>query len=115
MVTTRQALEQKLMEQAQEAIHKMLAGLPESSEITLSDMEKAIGVMGQSLMQASLQRLVEVEQGAEKGEQICEHCQARLSRRGKRKKQVVTVSGEVEVEREYYVCRQCRTGFFPPR
>jgi len=113
MATTRQEIEQKLVEQAQEAIRKMLAGLPESSEITLKDMEAATGVLGQRLMQASLQGLVETEQVVTRGEQYCEHCQARLSRRVKRKKRVVTVNGEVEVERDYYLCSQCGTGFSP--
>jgi len=114
MATTRQELEQKLVEQAQEAIRKMLAGLPENSEITLKDMEAATGVLGQRLMQASLQGLVETEQAVTRGAQYCEHCQARMSRRGKRKKRVVTVNGEVEVERDYYLCPTCGTGVFPP-
>ncbi len=114
MPTEREELEQQLLEQAHQAIRKLLDELPESHEITLSDTEKATGVMGQAIMQQSLQRLVEVKQRSGSNEVRCEHCQTRMSRRGKRKKRIVTVRGEVEVERPYYGCPQCGATRFPP-
>ena len=113
MPEKREELEQKLFEEAQAAIRKMLDGLPEASEITMSDMEKASGVMGQTLMQQSLQQLVESHQAAADAVR-CEQCGVGMSRRGTRKKRVVTVRGEVEVERPYYVCPRCGAGRFPP-
>ena len=110
MPTNREKLEQELLEQAQKAIQKLLDELPEASEITLSDMEKATGNMGQAIMQ----RLVEVKQQPLPNQVICERCQKRMSRRGKRQKRVVTVRGEVAVERPYYVCPNCAAGSFPP-
>lgn len=101
MPTEREELEQQLLEQAQQAIRKLLDALPESDEITLSDMEKATGVMGQAIMQQSLQRLVEVKQQARTNEVRCQHCQTRMSRRGKRHKRIVTVRGEIEIERPF--------------
>jgi len=115
MAANREELEQKLFEQAQQAIRKLLDELPEASEITLSDMEKATGVMGQAVMQQTLQRLVESKQQPRVDDMRCEGCAKRMSRRGKRKKQLVTVRGEVEVERTYYVCPNCGAGRFPPR
>ena len=114
MLINREELEQQLLEQAQQVIRKLLDELPESSEITLSDMETATGVMGQAMMQQTLQRLVETKQQPPPDEIRCENCHERLSRRGKRKKQIVTVRGEVEVERLYYVCPNCGAGRFPP-
>lgn len=114
MPTEREELEQQLLEQAQQAIRKLLDEWPAASEITLSDREKATGVMGQVIMQQSLQLLVKTKQQPTAHEVRCDPCNARMSRRGKRKKQIVTVRGEVEVERPYYVCPKCGATRFPP-
>jgi len=114
MPTNRETLEQKLLEQAQQVMRKLLDDLPESSDITLSDMERATGTMGQALMQQTMQQLVESKQQATMTDMHCEGCHERMSRRGKRKRRIVTVRGEVEVERVYYVCPKCGTGCFPP-
>lgn len=115
MQTNREELEQQLRQQAEEAIQKMLDDLPEGHKVTMSDMEKATGVMGEAIMQHTLQCLVETQQTAPLDEVRCEKCHVRMSRRGKRKRQLVTVRGEVEVERQYYVCPKCGAGYFPPR
>jgi hypothetical protein len=114
MLTNREELEQQLLEQAQPVIRKLLDELPESSEITLSDMEKATGAMGQAMMQPSLQRWVETKPPPPPAEIRCENCHERLSRRGKRKKPIVTVRGAVEVERLDSVCPNGGAGRFPP-
>jgi Zn finger protein HypA/HybF involved in hydrogenase expression len=114
MPTKREELEQRLVEQAQQAIGKLLDALPETSEISLSDMEQATGVMGQTIMQQTMQRLVERQAQPTSEDIRCEGCGQRMSRRGERKKRVVTRRGEVEVERPYYVCPKCGAGRFPP-
>lgn len=115
MPTYREELEQKLVEQAQQAIGKLLDELPEAHAITFSEMEKATGVMGQAVMQQTMQRLVERQPRPTAQEIRCDRCDTPMSRRGKRKKRVVTTRGEVEVERPYYVCPHCGVGRFPPR
>jgi hypothetical protein len=114
MSSGRERLEKELMEQAQESIRKMLAALPEAKDLTMSDMERLTGEMGGEVMQQTMQRLSETEQH-ELGKAVyCEACQTRMQKRGKRKKRVVTVRGEIEVERQYYVCSNCAAGYFPP-
>jgi Zn finger protein HypA/HybF involved in hydrogenase expression len=114
MATNRETLEQKILEYAQQVVRKMLDELPESGDITLSDMEKATGVMGQALLHQTMQQLVESQQQTTVADLRCKSCDERMSRRGKRKRRIVTVRGEVEVERSYYVCPKCGTGRFPP-
>jgi len=115
MSTDREELEQRLVEQAQQAIGKLLDELSEIEEVTLRDMEQATGVMGQTIMQQTIQRLVERQAQPTSEDMRCEECSQRMFRRGKRKKRVVTRRGEVEVERLYYVCPKCGAGRFPPR
>jgi len=115
MPTNREQLEQELVEQAQQAIKKMLDELPEASEITLSDMEQATGVMGKAMMNQSLQRLAHDKQTIPVKELKCKACGGKMYRRGKRKKRVETLRGEIEIERQYLVCPECGESLFPPR
>ena len=114
MPNKREELEQELFEEAQQAIRKLLDELPGASEITLSDMEKATGEMGQTITQQTLQRLAESQQQPSSDVVPCPTCGERMYRRGKRKRRVVTTRGEVEIERQYYVCPSCGAGHFPP-
>jgi Zn finger protein HypA/HybF involved in hydrogenase expression len=107
-------LEQELLEQARQAIKAMLDSLPDKKSITLNDMEEATGKLGQSIMHKAMQSLVEAGNKANEEAVICPDCQARMTRRGQRKRWVMTKRGEIEIERQYYVCPQCRNGHFPP-
>jgi Zn finger protein HypA/HybF involved in hydrogenase expression len=113
MTSKRDELEEKLVGQAREAIRKLLDELPDADKVTLSDMERATGVMGRRVMQETLQALVQKDEG-KKVEIWCEACEVRMTARGRRRKRVVTVRGEVEIERHYDVCPACGQGRFPP-
>lgn len=115
MPTDRKKLEQELLEQAQKAIKKMLDELPQARDITLSDMEQATGVMGHSIMKQSLQKLAQEKQPEPVEPVHCKGCGEKLYRRGKRKKRVETLRGEIEIERQYLVCPNCGASYFPPR
>ncbi len=115
MTIERDKIEQEFLEQAQKSIKKLLDELPQTGRISLSDMERVTGRMGQDMMQHALQSLAHIEQPPTPEEIGCKNCNRRMSSRGKRKKKVVTLRGEVEVERDYYVCPQCHKGVFPPQ
>lgn len=100
MLSDRDGLEQELRTKAQEAIRKLLDALPEKAEITMSDMEVLTGEMGHELMQGTMQSL-SASQQVEQNAVRCEQCNTLMHKRGKRKKQVVTLRGESEVERQY--------------
>ena len=76
-------------------------------------MEKVVGEMGRNLLPEIMQTLTEESQPAE--EVVCPQCGGALHNKGKRPKRVITARGELEVKRNYYVCRDCEYGFFPPR
>ena len=114
MPNEREELEKQLRAKAEEAIRKLLSKLPDKSELTMTDIENLVGEMGHEVTQSATEAIAQREQ-AEPSEVICEGCQVRMQKRGKRKKQVVTKRGEIELERQYYVCPQCGAGVFPPR
>ena len=107
-------LEKQLKAKAEESIRKLLEKLPDKSELTMTDIENLVGEMGHEVTQGATQAIAQREQ-AEFSEVICETCQVRMHKRGKRKKQVVTKRGEIELERQYHVCPECNAGVFPPR
>lgn len=115
MSTEGEKLEQELLEQAQKAIKKMLDELPEANDIRLSDMEEATGVMGRSIMNQSLQKLAQEKQPEQNETVCCQACGEKMHRRGKRKKRVESLRGEIEIERQYLVCPNCGESYFPPR
>lgn len=113
MSSERERLEQELGAKAEAAIRRLLDALPDKAAITMGDMEALTGEMGQELMQGTMQSLSQTQQAEPEGVR-CEACKTPMHKRGKRKKQVVTLRGEVEVERQYYVCPRCGAGTFPP-
>jgi len=114
MPNEREELEKQLRAKAEDAIGKLLAKLPDKSELTMTAMEQLIGDMGHEVMQGAMQEIAQTEQ-VEPSELICEACEVRMQKRGKRKKRVLSKRGEIELERQYYVCPQCGVGVFPPR
>lgn len=113
MPDEREDLEKQLRAKAEEAIRNLLEKLPDKSELTMSDMEHFIGEMGQDMMQGAMQDIARSEQ-VEPTNVICMNCEIAMQKRGKRKKHVLTKRGEIELERQYYVCPRCGHGAFPP-
>ena len=107
-------LEKQLRAKAEEAIRKLLEKLPDKSVLTMTDIENLVGEMGHEVTQSATEVIARGEQ-SEPSEMICTECQVRMQKRGKRKKRVVTKRGEIDLERQYYVCPQCGEGIFPPR
>jgi hypothetical protein len=64
-------------------------------------------------MQPTLQPLGETRQHPASEDMGCEGCHERRFRRGKRNKRMVTLRGEVAVERPYSVCPNWGAGRFP--
>lgn len=107
-------LEKQLRAKAEAAIRRMLGKLPDKSELTMTDIENLVGEMGDEVTQSATEAIAQREQ-AEPSEMTCTRCHVRMQKRGKRKKRVVTKRGEIELDRQYYVCPQCNEGVFPPR
>jgi hypothetical protein len=108
-------LEAKLMAKAKEAIQKLLAKQKPKDEITLSDMEISVGEFGEELLQEIMQELVAVSSSSGNHTENCPDCQRVMRYKGKKNKQMMTLRGEIEIERDYYYCEDCRSGHFPPR
>jgi len=104
----------RLMTQAEATIDAILAMRKKPGEAQLADIEQAALTAGQQLAHA-----VTVELVAESAAELpawphCPTCGQKLKAKGKRRRRVVTESGEVTVQRDYYHCAACGQGIFPP-
>lgn len=112
MPTNRDELKAKLLAQAEAAIDKMLSDERLSEQMTMSEIEAVVGESEADFRQRSLEEIIATQQANVK---TCPLCGGTLHNKGKRKKWVVTLRGESEIERTYYYCETCEKGYFPPR
>jgi uncharacterized protein with PIN domain len=113
MSSTSDELEKRLQKRAQEAIQSLLEQKANRRDLSMSEMEDLVGDFEVDIRQSLMQEMVADAQVDKRG--FCEACGGRLRYKGKKPKQVVSVRGEVKVERDYYQCETCGTGYFPPR
>jgi len=112
MPTNRDDLKAKLLAQAEAAIDKMLSDERLSEQMTLSEIEAVVGESEADFRQRALEEIIATQQANAKS---CPLCGGALRNKGKRKRRVVTLRGESEIERTYYHCETCQKGYFPPR
>ena len=105
-------LEARLLKRAEKAIRNMLEQKGERRGLSISEMEDLVGELEIDLRQALMQELVDEAHRQDVG--LCEACGGKLRCKGKKSRRIVTLRGEVEVERDYYYCDTCKRGYFPP-
>ncbi len=112
---TDEELRARLLAEAEKAINDLLAEKPADNQMTLTDIERLVGRLGQQVQANVLKELGQVSHEAHGVEApTCERCGSRMQRRGTRPRQVVTEVGEMTLERAYYVCPGCGASLFPP-
>ena len=104
----------RLMAEAEAAIDHLLAARKAPAEASLADIEQVVLAAGQQMEQVLTAELV-----AESAAQLppwpsCPQCGRKMKNKGKRRRRVVTETGDVELERSYYHCAACGQGIFPP-
>lgn len=112
MPTNRSDLKAKLLAKAEATIDEMLSDERLSEQMTMSEIEAVVGASEADFRQRALEEIIATQQTTAN---TCPLCGDPLRNKGKRKKRVVTLRGESEIERPYYHCETCQKGFFPPR
>lgn len=112
MPTPSDELKKRLHERVAEAIEKRLEQKAGRRDLSLSEMEDLVGDFEISVRQSLLQEIVMDAQETRPG--VCETCGGKLRYKGKKPKQIISLRGEVTVERDYYHCETCGSGYFPP-
>jgi len=109
---TAEELEGQLRAEAETLIKRTVEKYRESEHKTLSEIEAAALAVGKGMKEATLKGLV-AARPSEAAPESCPTCGGTVQAKGKRVKWIQTQAGEVQVQRDYYYCAACRTGFFP--
>jgi len=115
MPTSKAELKARLLAEAEATIDELLAQKKAPEVASIADIEQVARQAGQRVQEAITTELLQ-----DSGETLtaswptCPTCGKRLLAKGKRRRRVVTETGEVEISRDYYYCRYCHKGVFPP-
>jgi hypothetical protein len=113
MPLTEEELKTRLMAEAETVINGLVADAKQKGRLTITEIERMVGMMGQRLMTQATTTLIEAEgKGEDPGE--CQECGQKLRYKGLKGRNLITETGEVRYERGYYYCPGCGSGFFPP-
>jgi len=104
----------RLMAEAEATIDQLLATRKAPAEVSLADIEQVARAAGQQLAQAVTAALVRASAAELPAWPNCPQCGGKMKNKGKRRRRVVTETGEVELERDYDHCAACGQGIFPP-
>lgn len=114
MVTKDTEVKARLMAKAEATIDAMLAARKRPTEAQLEDIEQTALTAGQRLAHAVTMELVAESAAELPAWPQCPTCGQKMKAKGKRRRRVVTESGEVRLKRTYYHCAACGQGIFPP-
>jgi NADH pyrophosphatase NudC (nudix superfamily) len=107
-------LKARLQAEAEAAIEELLANRKAPAEASLADIEQVVRTASLNFEQALTAALLAESAAELPAWPACPQCGQRLKNKGKRRRRVVTETGEVEIERHYYHCAACGQGLFPP-
>ena len=107
-------LRSQMVREAEGAIDELLRGAGQQGrDLTLTDIEQLVRKAGQRVMERLTECMVEAE--AEKRSEVhCPVCGRRMGYKGKKERSLVVETGEIRWERDYYYCKTCEKGLFPP-
>jgi hypothetical protein len=83
--------------------------------LTLSEIKDIVLAVRVRIGEVMTQELVAKQAPQAVPGPVCEGCGREMHYKGRKKRRIVTRSGEVDWERAYYYCPRCRRGLFPPR
>lgn len=115
MPKSKQGLKTKLMKEAEAVIDELLAWHVETDKPNLEQVEEKVLALRQRLSEQMSQAIIENQATVRPvpGPR-CEQCGAEMRYKGLKGLQVNSWVGDLQLDRGYYYCEQCRYGLFPP-
>lgn len=115
MGKSRADLKSKLMAEAERAIDDLLDWHLSTAKPNLEQVEAKVLRLRQRLSEQMSQTVIEAQAAVRPvpGPR-CEQCGAEMRYKGLKELQVSSWVGDLQLDRGYYYCEQCRHGLFPP-
>ena len=78
-------------------------------------MEETVEALKFELTSLLVENMIEMQgEGIRGPGPKCAGCGGEMYSKGKKRRQVLTSQGKIELERSYHYCDRCRSGIFPP-
>lgn len=115
MGKSRAELKAKLMKEAERTIDELLDWHVSTAKPNLEQVEEKVLGLRQRLSEQMSQAVIETQAAVRPvpGPR-CEQCGAEMRYKGQKALQVSSWVGDLQLDRGYYYCEQCRIGLFPP-
>lgn len=115
MAKSREEMKVKLMKDAEKVIDELLDWHVETEGPNLSQVERKVLELRKRLSEQMAGTVLENQEANRPvpGPK-CGECSVEMRYKGVKKNRVTSLVGELELERGYYYCAQCKTGLFPP-
>lgn len=118
METPETHLRERLLADAEARIDQLLSNGLEArlqrGAVKLSEIEQLIVQSQREFGQTLTETLLVKASEATVSRPVCPDCGRVMRAKGRKRRQVVTSSGQGQIERDYYYCPACRRGHFPP-
>jgi hypothetical protein len=115
MATSKQELKAKLMQEAEAVIDELLDWHLSTAEPNLGQVEEKVLGLRQRLSEQMSQAVIANQEAVRPVPgPACGRCGKEMRYKGLKRLQVTSWVGELELDRGYYYCEDCRTGLFPP-
>ncbi len=115
MRKNREEIKGELMKEAEGVIDELLAWEQETEKPNLSEVEQKVMELRERLSKELARAVIAKQETVQPVPgPSCNECGTEMRYKGQKKNRVLSWVGELEMERGYYHCAQCRTGLFPP-
>lgn len=118
MITERQKREvrQRFVAKAEEVFDIVMEQGEGREDISLSQIEEVVNELKFELTGMLVESVVEVQARRQSGPgPICSGCGGEMRYKGEKTRPgILTSQGAIKLERSYYYCETCKSGFFPP-
>jgi len=114
MLLDKKTLKAHLLAEYAIQLDGVLEQIEDDQRLNLSEIEEMALKVRQEVGQTITQTLAGEESAQQEVEVVCQECQQVMGYKGRKRKWLKTRSGDVQIERPYYYCEQCRKGYFPP-
>ena len=114
MKRTRSEIKATLLAEIDTELENALDWQENSKSPNLTAFENKVLAIRKSIGIRILREIIKDEESGLPEEINCATCQHPMEKKGKRTQIIETRLGKLEIEREYFYCKTCKAGFFPP-
>ncbi len=112
--TNRPEMKASLLKEMGVLLDEYLDWYDGAEDIKFREIEEEILQLRKKMGAKLAEVVVEEERKAEGGATHCPECGGAMRNKGVKRKTLVSLVGEVKMNRVHYYCPQCRSGLFPP-